>query len=1166
VRILSLDLIAYGLFSGKTMEFPPDKGLFVVYGPNEAGKSTCLRAVRGLLFGIPERTADAYLYGASKLRVGATLRRSDGKRLEIARRKGRKDTLLDPDMKPIPEPLLREFMGGIDEDTFLHVFGMNRDELVKGGAALVEGKGAVGESLFAAGLGGADLKGFLESLEDDAASLFKPAGSTPPINAQMRQFNEKKAAVRDSSLKRRDWEEAEREVSDLEGKTRELREKVESLRSSSERLGKLRDAIPAATELLLLRKRREELGEVRILRKDFPIDRTGTQKTIAQESARLATARGKAVQEDEAVKSISIPEALLAQEPTIKQMRDDLGAALQARKDMPKVAGAVAEARRSAAAILAELRPDLPLESAESLRITVALRETLRELVAKHQSLEHRIQTASEREAESAATLMECEEELSRTPVVRDVADLEGAVALVRKKGDLEGEHAGILVGATGARRDAEIALSGLAPFWSGELMTAESLPVPGMETIGEFDEGFGKLDRLIEKALEDKGQAAGRIAEIGAGLEKLRLSGEPPTEEDLAAARDRRRQGWTLVRTRLKGEDADEAAERAYDPASPLEEAYEKSVDSADLVADRMRHEATAVASKASLLAEKELVHKRTLELEREIGDLGAQREALLRKWAERWSPAGIAPGSPREMREWVLKWHDLSRRAAEIRKLEAQAGASRAQIESSKALLSRQVAAAGETAPPSQASLEEHLLVADRIISAQKGLAGTRADLEKDRAAAARGSARAGEEKRKAEGALVKWRVDWEKAVREVSEGLTPGATSAFLDRCSDLSVFLEQAAKDQSRVAGMNRLIETFGAEAAEFVGRFAPELSGLPWEQAVRELSDRVQKAKEDAVALREAKKRHADAKSEIEEADREMKAATLRLAELRREAGCETDEELPGAEARSEEARELGSKAGELERRLALLAAGSGKTIEEFVDEASSSDPGAVQAQIDDVAVEYGAAQETSSAEAEGLGAARERFKAMDGRATAALAAQEAQQILAALRGRVDRYLRLRLAAKVLRAEIERYRERSQGPVLRRASELFASVTDGRFVGLAPDYDAGDTPVLVGLRPEGEKVLVQGMSDGTQDQLYLALRLASLEKFVGEGEPLPLLVDDALVNFDDDRAKAALRIMAELAKKTQVIFLTHHSHLVELAKESVDGGILHLQSL
>lgn len=79
----------------------------------------------------------------------------------------------------------------------------------------------------------------------------------------------------------------------------------------------------------------------------------------------------------------------------------------------------------------------------------------VRALAARHQSLEHRIQTASDMEAESAATLKECEEESARTPAVRDVTDLEGAVALVRKKGDLEGEYAGFLVQATEAGRDA---------------------------------------------------------------------------------------------------------------------------------------------------------------------------------------------------------------------------------------------------------------------------------------------------------------------------------------------------------------------------------------------------------------------------------------------------------------------------------------------------------------------------------------------------------------------------------------------------------------------------------------------------------------------------------------------------------------------------------------
>jgi uncharacterized protein YhaN len=176
------------------------------------------------------------------------------------------------------------------------------------------------------------------------------------------------------------------------------------------------------------------------------------------------------------------------------------------------------------------------------------------------------------------------------------------------------------------------------------------------------------------------------------------------------------------------------------------------------------------------------------------------------------------------------------------------------------------------------------------------------------------------------------------------------------------------------------------------------------------------------------------------------------------------------------------------------------------------------------------------------------------------------AAQDAQETLSSLKENAERYLRIRLGAKILQTEIERYREKSQGPVLRRAAELFALVTEKRFVGLEPDYDSGDQPVLVGVRESGEKVALAGMSDGTQDQLYLALRLASLEKFSADGEPLPLLVDDALVNFHNARARAALKVLGNLGPKTQVIFFTHHQHMVHLAREALDEQIFHIQEL
>ena len=93
-----------------------------------------------------------------------------------------------------------------------------------------------------------------------------------------------------------------------------------------------------------------------------------------------------------------------------------------------------------------------------------------------------------------------------------------------------------------------------------------------------------------------------------------------------------------------------------------------------------------------------------------------------------------------------------------------------------------------------------------------------------------------------------------------------------------------------------------------------------------------------------------------------------------------------------------------------------------------------------------------------------------------------------------------------------------------------------------------------TPRLIGIRQDGEQVDVAGMSEGSRDQLYLALRLAALELQVEQGLNIPLIADDLFINFDDRRTAAGLKVLGELSRKMQVVFLTHHDHLVPLARE------------
>ena len=161
---------------------------------------------------------------------------------------------------------------------------------------------------------------------------------------------------------------------------------------------------------------------------------------------------------------------------------------------------------------------------------------------------------------------------------------------------------------------------------------------------------------------------------------------------------------------------------------------------------------------------------------------------------------------------------------------------------------------------------------------------------------------------------------------------------------------------------------------------------------------------------------------------------------------------------------------------------------------------------------------------------------------------AAKAEAQRQQAIARMSDVAERYVKVFTAGRLLRWSIERYREEKQGPLLARAGVLFSKFTLGSFHRLVVDFER-EPMSLEGLRSNGKLVGISGMSDGTRDQLYLALRLAALELHLEQSTPLPFIADDLFINYDDARSEAGLEALQALSEQTQVIFLTHHAHLV-----------------
>ena len=161
MKILDLRLTAFGPFTGRVLDLSGGShGLHVIFGPNEAGKSSALRALHALLYGIPGRTDDAFLHPYGKLRIGARLRLSSGGEIEFSRRKGNKGTtLLGPGDKRLDAHVLDRFLGGVEAEQFQMFWGIDHARLVEGGRQILEGHGDVGEILFAAGSGASNLGG-----------------------------------------------------------------------------------------------------------------------------------------------------------------------------------------------------------------------------------------------------------------------------------------------------------------------------------------------------------------------------------------------------------------------------------------------------------------------------------------------------------------------------------------------------------------------------------------------------------------------------------------------------------------------------------------------------------------------------------------------------------------------------------------------------------------------------------------------------------------------------------------------------------------------------------------------------------------------------------------------------------------------------------------------
>jgi len=1157
MKIEQIDLKAYGHFTNQKLTLSGPTGLHIICGPNEAGKTTLWRAINGALFGIPEPTRDGHLHSNPKLRVGLTLLSQTNERLAVMRRKGRVNTLLKYDpatggelSEAVPEEHLREWLGGLSQGLFLAMFSLDHDALVRGGEALAQGKGDAGESLFEAGAGLTSIRSLRTKLDREAEALFKPQASTPSINRAISEYKEAQKLAKSASVPPKDWVSGKSAL-DAASKAYEAAKAEQArLQKEARRLERLAAILPDVAALDLAQQRLTELASVPILPPSASTDRVAavTKQIEAASAERSATQRLQ--QHQEALDAIQINDAVLTDAESIEAIHHATSAYRDANIESAKAEAAIQTAQNAFNSVLKQIagaeRPADPLQwIPESTRVA-----RIRALITSGATLKATQQANLKALDEKKLEIEQLDAEILSLGQ-DDSSDALGAYL------DSIADHGDPETGAQQLEDEAIVAETKLNSEASAlKLPTSDAMAqttVPLDAEVQRFkadDEELRRRARSIREAIE---KIENDLADLQGEINGLAVRGDVPTKEAVLGERDKRNALWQGVRRHfmpLSGETLPE------EPPPPAER-YEHSVASADGAADGLFADAERATRYAEFrVRESQMQSALALEQGRETS-VGMEQQDLDRRWTALLVVHDLPPISIAEAAQWIAKREAFLQKfdAIQVNQQDAQqrrklSGEIRARITEIYSVMSLPGPAANErlseTLARARAIAKQH---ADQLTQRQlKKTARANAEVAKRHADVAESTSRAN---------LDAWETQWTGAMLAIrlAKDASADEATARLEQFSDLTTAHDalERAKTEQRNATIqiedyeSRLGQTWQRVHAEKLpadGRSHDILAA----ELYRELTaTRAQQEKKNTLTQQVA-----DDQQAVDDAIQAADDAAKVINKLLVQAGCITVESLEMVEAQSAQRAALENEVREIEVRLVKSA---GLPLAEALGQAKGQDPDAIAQALD----QNVQANDMSAAEVQKLHeeylASKQAFEKMDGSAAAAEAQQKAAQHATRIVALGADYAASRIASAVLAQVIDTYQKRNQGPLIEQASKRFNTITSGRYTGVVIDYDE-EKQILKAVRTDGDRLTMEQLSTGRRDQLFLALRLAAIEGHLGNGEPLPVIVDDILIQFDDEAAAATFKVLADLSQRTQVLFLTHHEHLLDVANTSI----------
>ncbi|MDU0204024.1 AAA family ATPase [Paenibacillus sp. MAH-36] len=373
-------------------------------------------------------------------------------------------------------------------------------------------------------------------------------------------------------------------------------------------------------------------------------------------------------------------------------------------------------------------------------------------------------------------------------------------------------------------------------------------------------------------------------------------------------------------------------------------------------------------------------------------------------------------------------------------------------------------------------------------------------------------------------------------------LSGRLSPDAAMETIQTIEQGQESLRQLHKLEARLAALLKSVEQY-EEAIVCRLRLSTAQEPL---FALKRWKEQEQEQLKLLAARKHNEALYAEVAEELQLLDAAEQRTRERLAILLQEASAEDGEALRLQEREQEERKKLTDEQKLLESSLeALLSRASLASYTELLETQGEAD---IAYRLETLEQQMAETAALTNELREATGKLTARIEQLEQGAEQADGQLQAEAYRASIREQVDQYAVASFASLLMKKAREVYEQERQPGVLLRASDYLSRMTNGAFTHVKAPF--GEQR-LVAVRSNGQSVDTSQLSRGTAEQLYLSMRFALVEEYAGKAV-LPLVMDDILVNFDEERMESCLRVLADLSSRHQVLLFTCHGHVRDAA--------------